>query len=180
MMYQSSILKNQPMRWLISKWCTSLSLSQDCFIPRWCTSPVFWTTNQWGGLYQNDVPVYHYHKIDLFIDDVPVQYSEQPTYESMWLISKWLTSPSLSQDCFIHRWCTSPVFWTTNQWGGLYQNDVPVYHYHKIVLFLDDVPVQYSKQPTNEVAYIKMMSFLDEVPEEMKLYVPLFTNVITK
>ena len=27
----------------------------------------------------------------------------------------------------------------------------------RFVLFLDDVPVQYSEQPTNEVAYIKMM-----------------------
>ena len=25
-----------------------------------------------------------------------------------------------------------------------------------------------------------MVSFLDQVPEEMKVYVPLFTNVITK
>ena len=45
---------------------------------------------------------------------------------------------------------------------------------------IDNLPVQYSEQPTNEVAYIKMMSFLDAVPEEMKIYVPLFTNVITK
>lgn len=44
----------------------------------------------------------------------------------------------------------------------------------------DGIPVQYSAQPTNEVTYIKMVSFLDQVPEEMKLYVPLFTNVITK
>ena len=45
---------------------------------------------------------------------------------------------------------------------------------------IDNIPIQFSEQPTNEVAYIKMMSFLDAVPEEMKLYVPLFTNVITK
>ena len=96
-------------------------------------------------MYQNDVPVYHYHKIVLFIDDVPVQYSEQPTNEVAYI-------KMMYQSIIITRF----------------------------VLFLDDVPVQYSEQPTNEVAYIKMMSFLDEVPEEMKLYVPLFTNVITK
>ncbi|XP_053386243.1 presequence protease, mitochondrial-like [Mercenaria mercenaria] len=44
----------------------------------------------------------------------------------------------------------------------------------------DGIPVQYSAQPTNEVTYIKMVSFLDQVPMEMKVYVPLFTNVITK
>ncbi|XP_060572656.1 presequence protease, mitochondrial-like, partial [Ruditapes philippinarum] len=44
----------------------------------------------------------------------------------------------------------------------------------------DGIPVQYSAQPTNQVAYIKMVSFLDQVPEEMKIYVPLFTNIITK
>lgn len=44
----------------------------------------------------------------------------------------------------------------------------------------DGISVQCSAQPTNEVTYIKMVSFLDQVPEEMKIYIPLFTNVITK
>ncbi|KAL4217277.1 Presequence protease [Mactra antiquata] len=48
------------------------------------------------------------------------------------------------------------------------------------LISIDGVEVQYSKQPTNEVTYIKMISFLDQVPEEMKVYVPLFTSVITK
>lgn len=67
---------------------------------------------------------------------------------------------------------------------------LPTLHLHEIdrqikkekvtLTTIDDIPAQYSEQPTNEVAYIKMMSFLDAVPEEMKLYVPLFTDVITK
>ena len=48
------------------------------------------------------------------------------------------------------------------------------------MIVLDSVPVQYSAQPTNEIVYLRMVSFLDAVPEELKLYIPLFTSVITK
>ncbi|XP_052814769.1 presequence protease, mitochondrial-like [Mya arenaria] len=44
----------------------------------------------------------------------------------------------------------------------------------------DGIPVFSTCQPTNEVVYLRMMSFLDKVPEEMKIYIPLFTSVITR
>ncbi|XP_019363723.1 PREDICTED: presequence protease, mitochondrial [Gavialis gangeticus] len=44
----------------------------------------------------------------------------------------------------------------------------------------DEVPVQYCAQPTNGVVYFRAVSSLNTLPEELKPYVPLFCNVITK
>ncbi|KAK6492234.1 presequence protease [Huso huso] len=43
-----------------------------------------------------------------------------------------------------------------------------------------DVPVQYCAQPTNGMVYFRAMCSLNTLPEELKIYVPLFCNVITK
>ncbi|KAI1242608.1 hypothetical protein IHE44_0000141 [Lamprotornis superbus] len=47
-------------------------------------------------------------------------------------------------------------------------------------LTADEIPVQYCAQPTNGVVYFRAVSSLNTLPEELKPYVPLFCNVITK
>uniref|UniRef100_A0A8C4JD16 Pitrilysin metalloproteinase 1 n=1 Tax=Dromaius novaehollandiae TaxID=8790 RepID=A0A8C4JD16_DRONO len=47
-------------------------------------------------------------------------------------------------------------------------------------LAADEIPVQYCAQPTNGVVYFRAVSSLNTLPEELKPYVPLFCNVITK
>ncbi|NWS44028.1 PREP protein, partial [Probosciger aterrimus] len=47
-------------------------------------------------------------------------------------------------------------------------------------LVADETPVQYCAQPTNGVIYFRAVSSLNTLPEELKPYVPLFCNVITK
>lgn len=42
------------------------------------------------------------------------------------------------------------------------------------------VPVQYSEQPTNGLTYFKGVSSLSLIPDELKIYVPLFCSVVTK
>ncbi|XP_051281602.1 presequence protease, mitochondrial [Dicentrarchus labrax] len=42
------------------------------------------------------------------------------------------------------------------------------------------VPVQYCEQPTNGLVYFRAMCSLNTLPEDLKLYVPLFCSVITK
>uniref|UniRef100_A0A8C8IV26 Pitrilysin metalloproteinase 1 n=1 Tax=Oncorhynchus tshawytscha TaxID=74940 RepID=A0A8C8IV26_ONCTS len=42
------------------------------------------------------------------------------------------------------------------------------------------VPVQYCEQPTNGMVYFRAMCSLNSLPEDLKLYVPLFCSVITK
>uniref|UniRef100_A0A8C7V4E3 Pitrilysin metalloproteinase 1 n=1 Tax=Oncorhynchus mykiss TaxID=8022 RepID=A0A8C7V4E3_ONCMY len=42
------------------------------------------------------------------------------------------------------------------------------------------VPVQYCEQPTNGMVYFRAMCSLNTLPEDLKLYVPLFCSVITK
>lgn len=43
-----------------------------------------------------------------------------------------------------------------------------------------DVPVQYCPQPTNGMVYFRAFSSLNTLPEELRPYVPLFCNVLTK
>ncbi|KAF5890185.1 presequence protease, mitochondrial, partial [Clarias magur] len=42
------------------------------------------------------------------------------------------------------------------------------------------VPIQYCEQPTNGMVYFRAMFNLNTLPEDLKIYVPLFCNVITK
>ncbi|MBN3307376.1 PREP protein, partial [Amia calva] len=42
------------------------------------------------------------------------------------------------------------------------------------------VPVQYCAQPTNGMVYFRALCSLNTLPDDLKLYVPLFCNVITK
>ncbi|CAM4587891.1 unnamed protein product [Leuciscus chuanchicus] len=42
------------------------------------------------------------------------------------------------------------------------------------------VPVQYCEQPTNGMVYFRAMCNLNSLPEDLKIYVPLFCSVITK
>nr|XP_023660537.1 presequence protease, mitochondrial-like [Paramormyrops kingsleyae] len=42
------------------------------------------------------------------------------------------------------------------------------------------LPVQYCEQPTNGVVYFRALCSLNTLPEDLKIYVPLFCNVITK
>lgn len=42
------------------------------------------------------------------------------------------------------------------------------------------VPVQFCEQPTNGLVYFRAMCSLNTLPEDLKLYVPLFCSVITK
>uniref|UniRef100_A0AAQ4PYB9 Presequence protease, mitochondrial n=1 Tax=Gasterosteus aculeatus aculeatus TaxID=481459 RepID=A0AAQ4PYB9_GASAC len=42
------------------------------------------------------------------------------------------------------------------------------------------VPVQYCEQPTNGLVYFRAFCSLNTLPEDVKLHVPLFCNVITK
>ncbi|XP_060638521.2 presequence protease, mitochondrial [Anolis sagrei] len=44
----------------------------------------------------------------------------------------------------------------------------------------DNVPVQHCAQPTNGMVYFRAISSLNTLPEELRPYVPLFCNVITK
>ncbi|KPP72132.1 presequence protease, mitochondrial-like [Scleropages formosus] len=43
----------------------------------------------------------------------------------------------------------------------------------------EEVPVQYCPQPTNGMVYFRAMCSLNTLPDELKVYVPLFCNVIT-
>lgn len=45
---------------------------------------------------------------------------------------------------------------------------------------LGGVPVQYCEQPTNGMVYFRAMCNLNSLPEDLKIYVPLFCSVITK
>ncbi|XP_028282436.1 presequence protease, mitochondrial [Parambassis ranga] len=42
------------------------------------------------------------------------------------------------------------------------------------------VPVQYCEQPTNGLVYFRAMCSLNSLPEDLRLYVPLFCSVVTK
>lgn len=42
------------------------------------------------------------------------------------------------------------------------------------------VPVQYCEQPTNGLVYFRAMCSLNTLPEDLRLYVPLFCSVITR
>ncbi|CAJ1073000.1 presequence protease%2C mitochondrial [Xyrichtys novacula] len=42
------------------------------------------------------------------------------------------------------------------------------------------VPVQYCEQPTNGLVYFRAMCSLNTLPEDLRLYVPLFCGVVTK
>uniref|UniRef100_A0A4W4GLE7 Pitrilysin metalloproteinase 1 n=1 Tax=Electrophorus electricus TaxID=8005 RepID=A0A4W4GLE7_ELEEL len=42
------------------------------------------------------------------------------------------------------------------------------------------VPVQYCEQPTNGMVYFRAMCNLNTLPEDLKIYIPLFCSVITK
>ncbi|KAM9323323.1 presequence protease, mitochondrial [Pholidichthys leucotaenia] len=42
------------------------------------------------------------------------------------------------------------------------------------------IPVQYCEQPTNGLVYFRAMCSLNTLPEDLRLYVPLFCSVITK
>lgn len=46
--------------------------------------------------------------------------------------------------------------------------------------FIGGVPVQYCEQPTNGLVYFRAMCSLNSLPEDLKLYVPLFCSIITK
>uniref|UniRef100_UPI00398ED8F7 presequence protease, mitochondrial isoform X1 n=3 Tax=Pristiophorus japonicus TaxID=55135 RepID=UPI00398ED8F7 len=43
-----------------------------------------------------------------------------------------------------------------------------------------EVPVQYCSQPTNGVVYFRAFTSLNTLPEDLKPYIPLFCNVITR
>uniref|UniRef100_A0A4W6C8J1 Presequence protease, mitochondrial n=1 Tax=Lates calcarifer TaxID=8187 RepID=A0A4W6C8J1_LATCA len=45
---------------------------------------------------------------------------------------------------------------------------------------LQCVPVQYCEQPTNGLVYFRAMCSLNTLPEDLRLYVPLFCSVITR
>lgn len=45
---------------------------------------------------------------------------------------------------------------------------------------LSGVPVQYSKQPTNGVTYLRMVSSITEFPSHLTALLPLFCNIITR
>lgn len=42
------------------------------------------------------------------------------------------------------------------------------------------IPVQYCEQPTNGMVYFRAMCNLNSLPEDLKIYVPLFCSIITK
>ncbi|XP_061879083.1 presequence protease, mitochondrial isoform X1 [Entelurus aequoreus] len=44
----------------------------------------------------------------------------------------------------------------------------------------EGVPVQFCEQPTNGLVYFRAMCSLNTLPEDLKLYVPLFCSVVTK
>lgn len=46
--------------------------------------------------------------------------------------------------------------------------------------FPGGVPIQYCEQPTNGMVYFRAMCNLNTLSEDLKIYVPLFCNVITK
>ncbi|KAM9091334.1 presequence protease, mitochondrial isoform 4-T4 [Megaptera novaeangliae] len=50
----------------------------------------------------------------------------------------------------------------------------------EVALAAGDTPVQYCTQPTNGVIYFRAFSSLNTLPEELRPYVPLFCNVLTK
>ena len=43
---------------------------------------------------------------------------------------------------------------------------------------IDAVPVQLAKQPTNGITYFRAVASITSLPDELKIYVPLFCNVI--
>ncbi|XP_065908937.1 presequence protease, mitochondrial-like [Dysidea avara] len=45
---------------------------------------------------------------------------------------------------------------------------------------IDAVPVQLAKQPTNGITYFKAVASITSLPDELKIYVSLFCNVLTQ
>ncbi|KAM5235047.1 presequence protease, mitochondrial-like [Ctenodactylus gundi] len=50
----------------------------------------------------------------------------------------------------------------------------------QVALAAGEIPVQLCAQPTNGMVYFRAFSSLNTLPEELKPYVPLFCNVLTK
>ena len=44
----------------------------------------------------------------------------------------------------------------------------------------DAVPIQLAEQPTNGIAYFRAISSITSLPDELKVYVPLFCSVVTQ
>jgi len=42
------------------------------------------------------------------------------------------------------------------------------------------VPVQYCEQPTNGITYFRAISSITDIPDELRLYLPLFCHILTK
>lgn len=55
-----------------------------------------------------------------------------------------------------------------------------VCHHESLLIPTGGVPVQYCEQPTNGLVYFRAMCSLNSLPQDLKLYVPLFCSVITK
>ncbi|XP_065906804.1 presequence protease, mitochondrial-like isoform X4 [Dysidea avara] len=53
--------------------------------------------------------------------------------------------------------------------------DTTLEHVH-----IDAVPVQLAKQPTNGITYFRAVASITSLPDELKIYVPLFCNVLTQ
>ena len=45
---------------------------------------------------------------------------------------------------------------------------------------VDGIKVQYSDQPTNGVTYFRTLSSSSLIPDDLKQYLPLFCNIITR
>ena len=50
----------------------------------------------------------------------------------------------------------------------------------KMSSFSGGVSVQYSEQPTNNITYFRALSGISLLPDDLKVYVPLFCNAITQ
>jgi Zn-dependent M16 (insulinase) family peptidase len=57
---------------------------------------------------------------------------------------------------------------------------LPVLQYFNYCLSAGSVCVQYSEQPTNNITYFQALSGINHLPEELKIYIPLFGAAITQ
>ena len=48
------------------------------------------------------------------------------------------------------------------------------------VTTVDAVPIQLAEQPTNGITYFRAISSITSLPDDLKIYVPLFCNVLTQ
>uniref|UniRef100_A0A8B9HC56 Pitrilysin metalloproteinase 1 n=1 Tax=Astyanax mexicanus TaxID=7994 RepID=A0A8B9HC56_ASTMX len=124
----------------------------------------------------------HYHPSNarfFTYGDLPLeQHLKQIQEEALCKFQR--TYPNTAVPAQIHCVCCAGTVSESDTVAFL-MNCLYLYHRPPPPLFpAGGVPVQYCEQPTNGMVYFRAMCNLNTLPEDLKIYVPLFCSVITK